>query len=333
LILVTPASYLTLAQIKSDETLDLTTAAGVQISDATLNDWLEETTGEIDAMIKQSFLPEEKTISLQGSGSNLLETHQYPLIYVRQVKIVLPNAVGFDIPTQSLLVDYESGTLLNMSPLTFQGVGIQTLFPKGVKLQITLATGVNYAVPPPAFTISQQSGVTNAFSAGSHTVQLTTLTCAGESLPSSPQTITLPGGCGINVNVTNAPGGLRYLVYIDGTCRSELVSMAIGTGMIGVTIDNSTPTLQGCFTLAGQLRTPPSVDTSAIPLTGKFGGLRAAQKKLMQSRAWELKNKSNQGIAGQTSGSKSVRYRDNTRSTFNAQLDSLLSSLVYQGIA
>ncbi len=246
---------------------------------------------------------------------------------------MLPNAVGFDVPTQSLLVDYEAGTLLNMTPLTFQGQGITTMFPAGCPLQITIGWGLNYSVPPPTFTASPVYGVTVPYGAGVHGVQVSSMTSAGESLPSAAQNVTLASPGGIAVNVTNSPGALRYLVYVDGVCAAEIVSMALGTGTVGLTVTAAAPALtSACYTLAGALRTPAVTDTSAYPLQGRYAGLRAAQKLLVQSRAWEMKNPSNRGIAGQKSGAKEARFRDNTRSTFNQQLDMLLSSLRFQGI-
>jgi len=333
MLLVTPASYLTLAQLKGDETLDLTTRTGTAISDATLNDWLEETSGQIDANIGQSFLPREETLRRYGNGSNFLSVGAYPLIYVRQVKIVLPDGVGFDVPTQSLLVDYEAGTLQNMTPLAYQGIGLTTLFPLGIPIDVTCAYGVNYAVPPPTFTTAPTLiGVQTPLSSGAHTIEVSALTYSGESLPSAPQTVTLGTPGAIAVTVTNAPGALRYLVYLDGECAGEIVTIAISNGLMGITIDGTTPISPACFTLSGARRTPAITDTSAAPLQGRFAGLRAAQKLLVQSRSWEMKNKSNQGLAGQTSGGKTVRYRDNTRSTFNAQLDALLAALKFNGL-
>lgn len=332
--LTTPASYLTLAQLKADDTLDLTKKDGTTpIGDPTLSDLLEETSGQIDAMIRQSFLPQEETIELIGEGTNFLAVGRYPLIYVRQVKIVLPNAVGFDVPTQSLLVDYASGTLQNMTPLVFQGYGITTLFPQGVPIHVTCAWGVNYAVPPPTFTAVAAPATTAPLSAGPHTIQVTTRTYSGESLPGATQTVTLGAPGSIATTVTNAPGGLRYIVYLDGLAAAELVSMSIGTAKIGITVDASIPPIDaaGLYNLDGTRRTPPTVDTSAAPLQGRYAALRTAQKMLIQSRVWEMKNKSNQGIAQRRSGNTEVRYRDNTRSTFAQDLDQLLSALTFQG--
>lgn len=329
----TPASYLTLAQLKADSSLDLTDRSGVALTDATLNDWLEETSGQIDGIIGQSFLPREETIEILGSGSNLLRVGRSPLLYVRQVKIVLPNAVGFDVPTQSLLVDYEAGTLLNMTPLTFQGQGITTMFPAGCPLQVTIGWGLNYSVPPPTFTALPVYGVTSPYAAGAHSIQVSSMTSAGESLPSAAQNVTLISPGGFALTVTNSPGALRYLVYVDGVCAAEIVTIALGTGQVGLTVTAAAPALtSACYTLAGALRTPASVDTSAYPLQGRYAGLRAAQKLLIQSRAWEMKNPSNKGVAVQRSGNKEARFRDNTRSTFSSQLEELLSSLHYQGV-
>jgi hypothetical protein len=330
--LSSPASYLTLAQIKADETLDLTTRTGAAISDATLADWLEETSGEIDAIIGQSFLPREETVPCWGNGSEFLSVARSPLIYLRQVKIVLPNTVGFDVPTQSLLVDYDAGRLQNMTPLTYQGVGVTTLFPRGLRIDVTCGWGVNYAVPPPTFIATPHGGLgVTPLASGDHTVRVASMTYCGESLPSAPTTVTLGAPGAIDVTITNAPGALRYLIYVDGLCAAEIATISMGNGLLAVTVDASLPSSPACYTVAGARRTPATTDSSAAPLQGKYAALRAAQKKLVQSRAWEMKNKSNQGLSGQRSGDKEIRYRDNTRSTFNSQLDTLLAALKFQG--
>jgi len=338
MFLQTPASYLTLAQLKSDPTLVLTDLTGTAIPDAILNDFLEEHSGEIDTLIGQSFLPQEATLTLRGNGTNRLSIPRDPLIYVKQVKVVLPTTtVGFEIPLASLLIDYENGVLLNQSPLVFQGgaTGLTTAFASNVPIFVTCAWGVNFPVPAPAFTAVATSSTGNPLSVGDHTVQVSSSTWQGESLPSVTQTVTLASPGAILVTITNNPGAQRFFVYVDGVFAAEILSFVSGSGSVKVTVDATVPSSPIARDATGARKVPASVDTTFTPLKGRYAALRMAQKLLIQQRLWELKNKSNQGIYQTRSGGKMISYKDamHGANIFANKLDAVLSSLKYQGMA
>lgn len=338
MFLTDPASYLTLAQLKSDPALVLTDGSGVAIPDAILNDYLEEHSGEIDAIIGQSYLPQEQTLSLRGDGTNKLRIPRDPLIYVKQVKVVLPTTrTGFEIPLSSLLIDYENGYLLNQSPLVFQGgaTGLTTAFGYGIPIFVTCAWGVNYPVPAPTFSIAAATSTGTSLSAGTHTVQVSSATWLGESLPSAAQSITLSTPGAIAVTITNNPGAQRFFIYVDGNFASEILSFVSGSGSIDATVDATPSTSPIAKDSAGVTKVPATTDTTFMPLKGKFAALRMAQKLLIQQRLWELKNKSNQGIYRQTSGEKTMMYKDamHGANIFAQKLNQILSSLQYQGLA
>jgi hypothetical protein len=338
MFLQTPSSYLTLAQLKSDPTLTLTDLTGMAIPDDVLNDFLEEHSGEIDALIGQSFLPQEATLSLRGNGTNRLTIPRDPLIYVKQVKVVLPTTtVGFEIPLSSLLIDYENATLLNQSPLVFQGgaTGLTTAFARNVPIFVTCAWGVNFPVPAPTFTAAPATSSGTPLSAGNHTVQVSSSTWQGESLPSSTQTVTLSSPGGILVTILNNPGAQRFFVYVDGVFAAEILSFTSGSGSVKVTVDATVPSSPIALDATGSRKVPVTVDSTFVPLKGRYAALRMAQKLLIQQRLWELKNKSNQGIYQTRSGQKLISYKDamHNANIFANKLDAVLSSLKYQGMA
>src|SRR5947209_17448243 len=102
-------SYLQLADLKADTTLDLTDRNGAALADATLNQLLRQQSAHLDTLIGYSLLPQEQTIQRKGDGTFYLRTNRYPLIYVRQIKVVLPSSTGYDIPVKSMKIDYDTG--------------------------------------------------------------------------------------------------------------------------------------------------------------------------------------------------------------------------------
>src|SRR5579884_4030954 len=124
---ITIPSYVQLSELKNDGSLDLTDKSGNLLSDATLQQMLQECSGALDIRMGQSFLPQEKTVQRKGDGTFYLDSGRYPLIYLKQVKVVLPTSVGWDIPIKALKVDYETGIIQNMTPLIFQTGVITTL--------------------------------------------------------------------------------------------------------------------------------------------------------------------------------------------------------------
>jgi hypothetical protein len=341
------ASYLQLADLLSDTSLDLTDRSGVALSTDTLNGWLTEHSGEIDALIGQSFLPQVETIRIYGQGSTFLRIPRTPIIYILQAKIVLPNSVGFDIPVQSLLVDAWSGMLQNMTPLTFQGVGLTTLFPDRAPIDVTVAFGIGWPCPPPTYTVfvagsaaSMQYGAYGGqltpdtpLPAGTYAVQVTSVTINGESLPSVAQNITLASPGAIGVTIQNSPGALKYYVYQDGVWRAEVQGYAIGQGLIATSFNATPSTSPLAHNFDGSPRLMPTIDTSAIPFFGKYAALPRLIKLMIQSSVWEQKNPSNQGVYSMSAGPKRVMFKDNLKSSFAARRDALVDSLRFQGIA
>jgi hypothetical protein len=336
--LTAPASYLSLSDLEADTTLDLTDRTGTAISGSILNGMLEEASGHVDAYIGQSFLPRQITKRFIGSGTNFLFLNERFVIYVRQLKIVLPNAVGFDAPVSALLVDSEFGTLQNMTPLVFQTYGITTMFPKGVPVDVTFAHGLGMKISAPQFTLAI-ANTQNPLPPGSYDVAITSMTPSGESIPSAVQTISLPSGGGVSASITNSPGAMRYYVYAAPhgttplTWRCESQGYIIGNSLVGGTFDNTPSTDVMAYNLDGSAKTPPTTDTSMWPLQGKYAALKKATRLLVQQQVWELKNLSNQGVYMQMSGPKKIMWKDNLKSIFAKQLDDLLESLTYQGIS
>lgn len=334
MFLQSPASYITLADLKADTTLDLTDPKGNPVPDAILSELLEEHSGAIDAYIKQSFLAQEQTVRLQGNGSNLINLGRRPVIYIKQVKIVLPTTAGFEIPLQSLLVDYQHGTLKNISPLVFQGIGVTSLFPRGIDIDVTMAWGLNYPIPAPTFaaTPSAMLDTGNPLPAGNHTVAVASVTINGESLPSAPQTVTLATPGAIDVTITNCPGAIKYYVYVDGVLAGELLAQLLGNAGVAGTVDAGAPPIATAYTNAGTRKTPATTDSTPWPIAGEFGGIRRALKMMIQQTLWEFKNPTNRGLYMQYSGPNRMSFKEGIHSTFAQNIASLLSSLVYQGL-
>jgi hypothetical protein len=333
MFLTSPASYVTLADLKADTTLDLTDRLGNPIPDPILNDLLEENSGQVDARIGMSFLPQEQKIRIQGNGSNWLFLNRKPLLYVRQVKIVLPNSAGFDVPIQSLLADHQAGFLENMTPLTFQGIGITTLFPEGLPIDVWCAWGLGYVIPAPTFqATADYTGAQYPLAAGTYAVQATSVSYSGESLPGPVQNVTLTQPGRINVTITDMPGAMRFFMYVNGVFARESQAYAIGDGTIAAVLDASPVPLIG-YDPTGALLPVPTKDTSAAPFAGIYGGLRRLTKLMLQKTIWEQKNLSNQGVYSQSSGPKRQMWKDNMHSSIDKIIDDLSSALAYQGIA
>ena len=334
-LLVSPAAYLSVNDLKADPTLDLTDRNGVAIPDAQLAEMLEEAAGEIDAVCGQSWLARERTYRVHGDGTSRLRLPDAPLIALRQVKIVLPTTSGFDVPLSALLVDYEHGLLENVSPLLFQGIGITTYFPTGTPIDVTYAFGVNFPVAPPTFTVTDVGAIGAglvAIAPGAHTVQASSVTFNGESLPSPPLAITTTVPTTLLVTITNTPGALKYHLYLDGVLVGEQMAQVLGDGAIAQVVGSGAPAIPVAFDASGARKTPATTDTTPYPLLGDLAALRRATKFLVQQNIWEARNPSNWGIAGMTSGPKAMRFRDNTRSTFASRLDTILTALKWRGV-
>lgn len=297
-ILISPPTYLSSSSFAAS--LTGTTAANSDYdlssySTAQLDALMVAATGIADSMMRRSLLPEERTKRLYGRGTNRLDLLDAPIIYVRKLQIALPGASGFAIPASQCLIDYETGELLQYSPLTFVGIGYSTIFPTGTPIDVTLATGYNFPIPAPAI-----ARIVDAPATGSLTGQIdlvvTTKTQDGEST-AVLQTFTTVSGA-VTVKFSPVLGAYSYRLYaaphgsqmtlVAETPASQYDVVNAGIAPITITFGALTPPT-GSVT-----ETFPSVDTTARPFPA--GVVEATRLLALQTLA-EQNNLANRGIA------------------------------------
>lgn len=295
-----PATYLSVSDFKSQANdYDLT-----PYTDSQLQDILVRASGTADSIMRRSFQPQEKTDFYEGNGTNFLVMTNAPLIYVRNVQLVMPGFAPFELPIGELLVDYERGSIRSYSPMIWRSIGVSTAFPRNViPILVNYAYGAGWPISAPSFTLANAT-CNGTLSNVSYDITCTSRTQGGESLESSVQSYT-PANGAIQVNITPVLGALVYRVYaaVHGGSRT-LVAESPGTnyGTATVTVDVqslSAPTNYGTIS-------PPTSDTSMHPTPT---AIIEAVRMLALAMLYEQNNKANQGIAALDSGKKRQLWR------------------------
>lgn len=168
-------SYLTPAQFLAlPNDYDFTSYSTPQIQAM-----LTAASGHADSIMKKSYLAQEGTIRYTGTGLAHIELEEKPLLYVKRVQIALPGAQGLIFPANQLLIDYEQGSVLDYTPLYWQGV-LGYVFPKGIPVDVTCAWGYGLTVATaPKVTIVDGQGT--GLPAGTYNVAVTSKTQYGET--------------------------------------------------------------------------------------------------------------------------------------------------------
>lgn len=301
MFLNSPATYLSAAAFRAQPNdYDLTA-----YTDAQLTDMLVRASGSADSIMRKSFQPQEVTEFFEGNGSSVLTLRRAPLIYVKNVQLVMPGFAPFALPLSQLIIDYMRGSIRSYSPLVFQSIGISNAFPRNglMPLMVNYAYGLGYPVAPPSFTLSN-AAVGGTLTAQSYDITVTSRTQTGESLESAVQSFT-PSGGAIAVNITPSLGALIYRVYaaVHGGTRmlvGESPATNYGTATLEVDITSlNAPANYG--TVA-----PPAADTSANPIPN---AIIEATRLLTLSILYEQNNPANRGLYLKESGRKRESFR------------------------
>ncbi len=229
MILANPPSYLTAAQFQAQANdYDLSSYTSTQIQDI-----LNRATGKADAIMRRSLLATERVVRVYGDGSNKIELNAHPLIYVKKIEIVVPGSNGPIIPVDQVLIDFTSGSLLEYTPMYYNGAGYFARFPYGVPIDITVGTGYGYAVASPSITTADANG-TNGLAPGTYNLAVSSKTMWGESAPIVRQVSTSTG----NIAVTIAPeiGAYLYRAYLSPAANNTTLGASTLVGATTFTV-------------------------------------------------------------------------------------------------
>jgi hypothetical protein len=306
-LLLNPPTYLSLADLKAFPN-DLPEL--MKFTDDQLTRMLNAASAKADAIMHQSFLPNERIKRCHGNGTGVLNLHEAPLLYVRQMRFAIPGTVGFTIPANQILVDYDNGVVTEFAPFAFSGLGYISTFPENIPIDVTLASGYGYAVPAPTpitITDAPQSGLT----AGAYDIQVTSITNNGESLPSTLATATTVSGA-FKLTFPAVLGAFGYRVYMAATgltpkfvgeiSGAQYESSFGGYAPISITI-SSLAVPVGTYP-----RVLPIVDTTAQPFPGP---IVEATRLMVLEMQYEQNSLANRGVSSDRKADQSgIQYRN-----------------------
>lgn len=332
MFLQSPQTYLSVADFKAwPNDRDISS-----YTDSQLEDILVSASATADSIMGRSYLPQEVTEYFEGDGTSKLSLDILgPIIYVKNVELVLPGHAPFELPLSQLLIDYQRGTIRSYSPLVWQTFGVSTVFPRNnIPIAVTYAYGKGYPVPAPSFSLStgpQGGGLTPG---AQYDVAVSTRTMSGESLPAQTQTFTADANGSINVAISPQPGAYVYRVYAAAHGAAlglvaESPATNYGTATMTVAITSLTaPTNLGALPV-------PTMDTSAWPLEKAFV---EATRILALSIIDEQNNLANRGVYMQDDGRQRISWRGTDGNSAKGvpgpvqMADTLLSPFKFCGI-
>jgi hypothetical protein len=306
-LILNPPTYLALADLQQFPN-DLPEL--LKFSDVQLATMLIAASAKADAIMHQSFLPNERIKRCHGNGTGVLNLHEAPLLYVRQMRFAIPGSSGFTIPANQILVDYDKGSVTQFAPFSFSGIGYISTFPENIPIDVTLASGYGYAVLAPTpitITDAPQAGLT----AGAYDIQVTSFTNNGESLPSTIVTATTASGS-FKLTFPAVLGAFGYRVYMAATgstpkfigeiSGAQYESSFGGYAPISITVSSLT------LPVGTYPRSLPTVDTTAQPFPP---AIVEATRLMVLELQYEQNNLSNRGVASDRKADQSgIQYRN-----------------------
>jgi hypothetical protein len=266
MFLVNPQTYLSVNQFKSQANDYSLTA----YTDAQLQDLLVRASGRVDAILRRSFQPQRQTIRYLGDGSNILMLRERPIIYVSRIQFVLPGMVGFSVPVNQMLIDYQQGEVLEYTPLMFQGLGYASIFPRNMPIDVTLAWGYSFPIPPPSWTAADIAPQGPGLMPGAYVIAVTSKTMWGESM-AVPQVFTTATG-NIQITITPSVGTYIYAIYA-GQGVATVLTAATAIAATAFTVASPTGAVAGkqiilgAGTAVAEVLTVASVVGSVISTT------------------------------------------------------------------
>ncbi len=259
-ILAQPPSYLSLADFRAGAS-GVVAGLVASLSDPQVQAILNAASGVADAIMRRSLLAQEVTVYRRGDGSATLELNRSPLIYVRQIAFAQPGLGGYVIPTQNILIDYQSGGLVTFTPLLLQGIGYVARFPRDIEMAVRFAYGYGYTLPEPAWS-SNDTTVYGAASLapGAYNIAVTAKSNWGETNAEVRMVLVESGA--VKITVTPSLGAERYRVFMAPTGQepmlvAEIPSTSFADAALS-TIVTSLVSPNGEFP-----ETLPTADTSA----------------------------------------------------------------------
>lgn len=188
-------------------------------------DILNRASGKANSIMRRNLLAREQTIRILGDGTNKLETHRgIPLLYIKRVQIAIPGTTGMYIPLDQILIDYTSGSILEYTPMLWNGLGYFARFPSNIPVDITLGFGYGYnPYVAPTYTTTDANG---NLTAGTYNLAVTTQTMNGETTAVVKQVSTTNGAIQIGINETL--GAYLYRAYISSAANNTDINSAAG---------------------------------------------------------------------------------------------------------
>ena len=292
-LLLNPPAYLSLADFKAfgNDLVSIST-----YSDDQLTRLLTSASGKADAIMQQSFLPAERVKRVSGNGTGVLNLHESPLLYVRQMRFAIPGTIGFTIPANQIIVDYDNGDIVEFAPFAFSGLSYISIFPANIPIDVTLASGYGFAVPAPS-AITITNGAQSGLTPGAYDIVASSITNNGESEPSSLLTATTASG---SFNLTFAPvlGAFGYRVYMAPTGQPLVFVAETSGAQYESSFGGFAPislTVASLNAPAGTYPRPvPTVDTTAQPFPAP---IVEATRLLALETLYEQNNLANRGIS------------------------------------
>ena len=236
--LVSPWTYLSLTDFKAQgNDRDLSS-----YTDAQLTDMLVRASAKVNGILNRNYLPEELVDTYEGDGTNTMMLANNPIIYVKNVELIMPGFAPFTLPIGSLYIDYARGSVKSWTPMIWRTFGVSAVFPRdNLPIVITYAYGYGYPIGPPSYTLIP--GAYGSVPPSPVNVAVTTRTQSGESLSGPPQVITTTSG-GFTVSITPTPGAYVYRVYLSQGPNTTLLADA-PAGSLTFAVQDATPFAQG----------------------------------------------------------------------------------------
>lgn len=159
-----------------------------------------------------------------GTGTNVIFSTYYPVCVLNAISIVFPPNTGQNvnlpgpnivpIDPNRVVIDHDTGQMVNWSPFIFQTLGYMTVFPEGVPINLDYYTGYVSTVTSSAI----QAAVT--------LIPVANASCFfyGQTIrfyePTTPEYL--------NVQATTTYGGVQYVITQQPTLYAHNAQVSIG---------------------------------------------------------------------------------------------------------
>lgn len=159
-----------------------------------------------------------------GTGTNIIFSTYYPVCVLNAISIVFPPNTGYNvnlpgpnivpIDPNRVVIDHQTGQLINWSPFVFQTIGYMTVFPEGVPIDLDYYTGYVSTV------------TTSVVPMGSTVIPVANASCFyyNQSIrfyePTTPEFL--------NVQSTTTYGGVQFVITQQPTLYQHNAQISLG---------------------------------------------------------------------------------------------------------